>query len=817
MQDFIPKLWRQPEKESNSAERNLAVELSSHLQISNLTAKIMVNRGITSVVEGQEFLEADVTKLPSPFQLSGISRGVARLKQALKNKEAILVYGDYDVDGITGTALIFEMLQRLGAKVAYYIPQRLEEGYGLNLQAINKAKEQGVKLLITVDCGISSVVEIALANELGIDVIVTDHHEPPRELPPALAIINPKLDRGKVFDQLAGVGVAFKLAQAIHLTYQLPGYHQIVGGEYLDLVALGTVADMVPIIGENRPLVKAGLKFIEATWRPGLRALIEESGLWGRQLDTGNVGFGLAPKINAAGRISSPLAALELLLTEDQDRGTELAKQLAEENRKRQQVEQDIYLEAERLIAEIDLDTERVIVLASENWHAGVIGIVAAKIVEKYYRPTVLIALEQQEGKGSARSITGFDLYQALDKCKDLLAKFGGHQMAAGISIAAENISKFKQQINSYAQQILTEDDLVPVIKIDRQVSLAEVSVKLAEEMDLLAPFGYGNPKPVLACANASIINWARVGKEQNHLKVTVCQEDTSHDAIGFNLAQYHQLAAAAHSISLAFGVEKNFWQGQEQLRLTLKDLKPYFINEEKIHAAKGFKLIDARGVQSFPGYLRRFSGKQSLLYVYNYSQKQEIQQQLQGEAGQSCEFMIANYRFHQANQSFYEQIFLLELPLHFDDLSTLAQRTNKLHLCYHSIPNSQLLKHKFPDREIIGQVYLFLKGLLGQEKKKLTFRELFGLIYRQLQLAPEDGKVILNILAELKLLAIKLDDAGENFELFLLQQPEEKLDLHSSRTYNKLMNLKGSYLYWACFWRYAAKPEIQQAIFAEE
>jgi single-stranded-DNA-specific exonuclease RecJ len=810
MKDFIPKIWRQLKNENH-----LVDELSSHFKISNLTAKIMVNRGIISIAEGQEFLEADVTKLPSPYKLSGVKIGVDRLKQALKNREAILIYGDYDVDGITGTALIFEMLQRLGAKVTYYIPQRLEEGYGLNRQAVKKAGDQGVKLLITVDCGISSTTEIALANELGIDVIVTDHHEPPKELPPALAIINPKLDQGKVFDQLAGVGVAFKLAQAVHLTYQLPSYHQIVGGEYLDLVALGTVADMVPIIGENRPLVKAGLKLIEATWRPGLRALIEESGLWGRQLDTGNVGFGLAPKINAAGRISNPLTALELLLTEDQGRGTELAKLLAEENKKRQQVEQEIYQEVDRLInEEIDLDTERVIVLASENWHSGVIGIVASKIVEKYYRPTILIALEQQEGKGSARSIAGFNLYQALDKCQDLLVRFGGHQMAAGLSITAENILRFKQEINIYAEQVLTDDDLVPVIKIDGQVNLAEVSVELAEELELLAPFGDGNPKPVLSCANVGLINWARVGKEQNHLKVTVCQADTSHNAIGFNLAEYHQLAAATHSFNLAFGVEKNFWQGREQLQLILKDLKPYFINEEKIIVTKGFKLADARGVKSFPSYLRRFSGKQNLIYVYNYGHKQEIEQQLQGETIQSLEYMIANYKFHQDSKSSYDNIFLLELPLHFDDLLPLAQRTNRLHLCYGSIPDTQFLKHKFPERDAIGQVYLILKKILGKEEKKLAFRDLFGLIYRQMQFAPEDGRVVLTILVELNLLAIKSDETGEHFELFLLQEPEEKLDLYSSQTYNKLMNQKGNYLYWASFWRYAAKREIQNTIF---
>jgi hypothetical protein len=262
--------------------------------------------------------------------------------------------------------------------------------------------------------------------------------------------------------------------------------------------------------------------------------------------------------------------------------------------------------------------------------------------------------------------------------------------------------------------------------------------------------------------------------------------------------------------------VEKNFWQGQEQLQLILKDLKPYFINEEKVIVTKGFKVADARGVKSFPGYLRRFSGKQNLIYVYNYEQKQEVEQRLQGQGSQSLEFMVANYKFHQDSKSSYDNIFLLELPLHLDDLLPLAQRTDNLHLCYGSIPDTQSLKHKFPERDVIGQVYLFLKKLLGEEKKNLTFRSLFGLIYRQLQLAPEDGRVMLTILAELNLLAIKADETGEHFELSLLQEPEEKIDLYSSQTYNKLMNQKGNYLYWASFWRYGAKIEIQSTIFTQ-
>ncbi|MDW7674514.1 MAG: single-stranded-DNA-specific exonuclease C-terminal domain-containing protein, partial [Bacillota bacterium] len=567
---------------------------------------------------------------------------------------------------------------------------------------------------------------------------------------------------------------------------------------------------VVPLVGENRSLVKTGLKLIETTWRPGLRSLIEEAGLWGQEINTTHVGYMLAPRINAAGRIGNPLMALELLLTEDSSKAASIAKLLNDENVKRQEIELEILQDAEELIKEqVNFDRDRVIVLASEKWHSGVIGIVASKIVEKYYRPTILVAIEDNVGKGSGRSISGFDLHQALTLSNQHLERYGGHQQAAGLSILKENIDEFREKINEIAAGILSDEDLSPLIKIDSEISLQEISMNLVNELELLAPFGVGNPRPTMECTNINITSWSKVGKEQNHLKITASQADAFREGIGFNLGQYDKLVAATESLSLAFGIEKNSWQGKEEVQLILKDIKPYYFPETKLTTLQEFALQDAREIKDRIAYLQKFVGANNLIYVYSHEEKQELQKR---HNGNGWDYFVANGQITE--NKIYDHVFLYQTPLHLEDLKYLAPVSKKLHLLYSDLPEEHVAKTKFPDRELIGGVYKILKGMVGNNKKSFAARELFAAIYYKIRIGPEESMIILDILTELKLVAITKYPETNMYQLSLLQEPEEKLDLYNSQTYNKIMSQMGRYIYWACFWLFTSKAELQKKLF---
>ncbi|MBO8169735.1 MAG: single-stranded-DNA-specific exonuclease RecJ [Thermoanaerobacteraceae bacterium] len=549
--------------------------LLDRFNISPLVAQVLINRGLTEFEDVEEFLYPDTGKMVDWNKIPGIDRAVSRIIEALRKQEKVLVYGDYDVDGITATALLVSVLERMGMDdVDYYIPDRMEEGYGLNEGAITWAGEQGVDLVITVDCGINANAEVELANRLGMDMIITDHHEPPRDLPQATAVVNPKLGEEKRVRDLAGVGVAFKLAQALEARYREENNRGLGVWESIDLVTLGTVADMVPLLWENRILVKKGLEYLPCSTRPGIQELVRVSGLAGKEINCGHVGFTLAPRINAVGRLGNASLAVELLLTKSIQRAAELAKMLDSENRERQTVEkqifQDVLAQIER---QVDLDKERVIVLSSPLWHSGVIGIVASKIVDRFYRPTILIAQEGDYGKASARSISGFDIYQALEHCGDLLERFGGHKQAAGFTIKIDKIEQFRRAINELADRWLTEEQMQPTIKLDCEMFLHQVDTTLVEQLELLEPFGFGNPGPVFCCREVNLIDCRQVGRDKKHAKMVVASGNTSLPAIGFNI-QADQFARGNHKIDLAFVPEKNYWQGKVSLQLNVKDIR---------------------------------------------------------------------------------------------------------------------------------------------------------------------------------------------------------------------------------------------------
>jgi single-stranded-DNA-specific exonuclease len=455
-------------------------------------------------------------------------------------------------------------LDDLGANVSYCVPDRLEEGYGLNEERIRGAHEDGVKLIVCVDNGIGSHDEVALAGELGMDVIVTDHHEPRGDtLPPATAVLNPKRrDCTYPFRELAGVGVAFKLYQA--LTGEISG---------LDLVALGTIADIVPLVDENRLLVRAGLEDINARRRRGIEQLIEVSGLRDTVLSAHSVAYQLAPRINAAGRISTAHMVVQLFLTNSVQTASEIASTLDQENTTRRGIEAEIAEQADAILSRTFSPSQRVIVLADSRWHAGVIGVAASRIVERYYRPTALIALTGPLGKGSARSLKVFDIHAALESCSDLLETFGGHQLAAGFTIREDRIEQLRERLNRVATDLIREDELVPELKIDGVVALDEIDDKLVAELDRFRPLGAGNPRPVFACEGVEPVGTVSVIRE-SHIKFTVRQNEACRAVIGFGMADFESAVRGANRLDIAFAPRVNRWGDRQKIQLLLKDIR---------------------------------------------------------------------------------------------------------------------------------------------------------------------------------------------------------------------------------------------------
>jgi single-stranded-DNA-specific exonuclease len=502
----VKKTWKT--KPVNPAIQNA---FSQELNISKITAQLLSNRGIDSAKEAGEFIACSLSSCHDPFLMKGMSRAVERIKSAILSKEKILIYGDYDVDGMTAVTVLYTALKNLGAIAQTYIPNRVEEGYGLNVGAIKKAERDGVSLIVTVDCGIGSFVEIDHAKAYKIDVIVTDHHEIVGDrLPGAYAIINPLQEGcGYPFKHLAGVGIAYKLAKALYEGTQF------LAEDFLDLVSLGTIADIVPLRGENRILAKHGLGEMNRSPRIGLEALVEASGLNGKEISSGHIGFILGPRINAMGRTGSPQKALELLMASDKAQALILAKMLNAENRNRQKIEAGILEEAlSKVEREVNFKDHKVIVLGSENWHPGVIGIVASRIADRFYRPTILVSLDGKHGKGSGRSIDRFNLFDAILRCKDLLIGFGGHEGACGITIEKDKLNDFREMINSLKYKDAPEEIFSPQLDIDMEILLNDLTESVIGEIERLAPFGEENPRPVFSSRNLLVREGTRqIGK----------------------------------------------------------------------------------------------------------------------------------------------------------------------------------------------------------------------------------------------------------------------------------------------------------------
>jgi len=545
---------------------HLQNQLSKELGISKVLAQVLVNRKVKSTAEAEKFLKADIKDLLSPQLFFDMPKAVALVKKAIENKEKVMVFGDYDVDGITSTVLIKNTLVSLGLDVLHHIPHRISEGYGLNKEIVNFAKEDKVRLMVTADCGISNYKEIEGLRQANIDVIVTDHHEPQGVgLPAASSLINPKIkDSGYPFRDLAGVGVAYKFCQAISGSLL---------SEDLDLVTLGTIADSVPLTGENRIIAREGLLRLPGTKREGLRAIIDNAGIKNKKFNSTYVSFIIAPRINASGRMASAELSLRLLMSQSYEEAQGLAKELEQFNRQRQKVEAQILEEAEEMInREINFKEQKVIVIAKDDWHQGVLGIVASKLADRFYRPAIVISLNEDLCKGSARSIKNFHLFDALVDCKELLDSFGGHAHAAGLLITKDNIDDFRKSINKLAHDRLNLEDLLPSIDIDAELSLSDLNEPMVRELESLEPFGMANPEPLFYTRSLKLKGQVQ-SLSRETLKFWVTDGMITCQVIAFGMAGLLNSLTQTGSFDLVYTPKIDSWQQDESLILEAKDI----------------------------------------------------------------------------------------------------------------------------------------------------------------------------------------------------------------------------------------------------
>ena len=835
---------------SNAA---LKKEMSAYLGVSEIITQVLINRGITDKDIAKDFLFGGSEKLGDPYLLKDMEKVVNRIVKAIENKEKIIIYGDYDVDGMTSSALLIRVLTDLGGVVDYYIPDRQTEGYGLNGDALKMLAETGTDLLITVDCGISAVLEIETIKGQ-LDIIITDHHEPPKLLPPAYGIINPKQEGCHYPEKnLAGVGVAFKLSQALWQKYH--GQDHIFLN-YMDIVAIGTVADIVSLTGENRILVKLGLAAIADTENIGLQALMDVCGIDRKQIDTGKIGFGIAPRLNAVGRMSSANHGVELLITQDRKRAQELAAELNEENIQRQAVEKEIQEAAEQLVSEIDVNAAKVLVLVGENWHSGVIGIVASRLVEKYYRPVIMISIRDSMGKASCRSIPAFDMYDALNQCSDLLVQFGGHRQAAGLSILPDRIDELRTKLTAIANHCLTEDDYIPLLTVDCLVALQEMNMDFLNQLECLKPYGMGNSSPVFACEDLDLKDIRTLGKEAQHLKLKVAQNNCINDVVAWRLGELAGSLQEKHKVDVAFFPEVNEWQGRHTIQLRAHDVRQvemteldqlYILDSNHYQLQNSYEdsfaedrswdlanptilLEDARQIDDKLGYVLELIKKQEkTVIVLNTPQEvyhlaMEIRRCLpkyKGKIGiyhsglqaawqakiekwfieEKINVVIATHVFiAKCDVKDSRHLVLYSLPFTMEDLIKQCKATghdgkpSTVHLLFNeqeSEKNKCLLGELRPERILVGQVYLALKNHQGP----ITDQQVSQLIWSKYQVAVSQYsvKIAIKILEELELLQCTINGHTNNIQL--LPKPQEKLDIIQSVTFRQGLHLKDEFV----------------------
>jgi single-stranded-DNA-specific exonuclease len=812
------KLWISRNRGSENVK-----DFVKELGITRVTAQILLNRGIDTLEKAKVFLNPTLDNLYDPFLLKGMDRAVDRIKRAIGKKESIWIYGDYDVDGVTSVSILMLYFNSIGYKVNFYIPDRFDEGYGINSDAIDYIKAKGGDLIISVDCGITSIQEVEYAKSLGIDFIITDHHQCQENIPNAVSVINPKRkDCSYPFDMLAGVGIAFKLIQALTPESTFKG----ICNNYLDIVALGTVADVAPLTDENRVLVKNGLEHLNNTNNVGLKALIEVCGLKDKKINAGYIGFVLAPKLNAAGRIKNASLGVKLLLSNDYEEALRISKELYNNNAVRQDIEKEILLEAEKQMEQmVDLERDKVIVLASENWHHGVIGIAASRIAEKYFRPTVLMCIEDGIAKGSARSVGDIDIFELLCKCKDMFIKFGGHAQAAGLAIPEIRVEEFRKKINDEGSKFITEKDLTPTLKIDMELTAQDIGFNIIEEIERLEPFGLGNPKPQFSYKNIIVENALPVGKDKKHLKMMVQDENRIFDCIGFSFGEWSRDLSKGDKVDLLFNLEKNYFKGVETIQFNLKDLRPvkgkiyekneivhnYFlsfpnlINDlNKSNRNKDCEYVkDLRNIKNRSKFVieklnntdsnlvlvNTLDGLIELIIGINDMDILEIHNLISFNKPnkKNTNGIVVNPILKDIDIQKFENILIYDIPINKEKSDFILNCGKKIYALYNKNDVRtfvKLLERIIPDRNDLAIVYKFLKE--NKTKKELSLLDL----YKAIEIMNLSKiRFCVEILEDSGLL--KTDKNKNKFIFELLPPPEKKINISATDLYIKINNLK--------------------------
>ncbi|UII55003.1 single-stranded-DNA-specific exonuclease RecJ [Cytobacillus spongiae] len=663
-------------------------KLVAELNITPLVASLLVNRGIDTVEEARYFLFDNQLDFHDPFLLTGMDHAVARIKEAIEKQEPIMIFGDYDADGVTSTTVMMKTLTDLGANVQFYIPNRFTEGYGPNEAAFTYAAESGIQLIITVDTGISALHEANVAKDLGVDLIITDHHEPGPMLPEALAIIHPKLEGSSYpFKELAGVGVAFKLSHALY--GKVPEH-------LLEIAVIGTIADLVSLTGENRLIAKRGLKKLRTTNNIGLKALFKQTKVEMDKIDEETIGFLVAPRINAVGRLESADPAVHLLLTDDPYEAETLAEEIDGLNKERQDIVSKIAEEAIQEVEEKYPASEHpVLVIGKVGWNAGVIGIVASRLVEKYYRPIIVLSFDEEknQAKGSARSIAGFDLFKNLSTCRDILPHFGGHPMAAGMTLKLDDVDELRSRLNDLAKEQLNENDFIPVTDVDGQFALEDIHLSALEELQMLAPYGMNNPKPRIIINDTHLSTIRKIGSNQTHLKVTLSANGATLDGVGFGLGHLCDHISPFSKLSVVGELSINEWNNIRKPQLFLHDL-----------TVKEWQLFDYRGMKQLGKFKDMIPKNETIWVIFNKENYQPLQNLLKEEL-----VLIETIDEARAMIIDHQSVILVDLPSSEDVLKQLVANKKPTRIYTHFYKEESDFFSTIPTRDHFKWFYAFL------------------------------------------------------------------------------------------------------------
>ncbi|WP_455539955.1 single-stranded-DNA-specific exonuclease RecJ [Terrisporobacter sp.] len=797
--------------------------LSEKIKISPEISQILKNRGIESEKDAEIFMNPSLEYLRDPFLMKDMRKSTDRIKKAIENKERIYIYGDYDVDGVSSTSILYLYFKSIGFSVKYYIPNRLEEGYGINEEAIRKIYDDGCDLIITVDCGITSVKEVEIANDLGIDVIITDHHECQSELPNAYAIVNPKQeDCNYPFDMLCGCGVAFKMIQALSDEEEF----KTSMFDYLEIVTLATICDIVPLIDENRIIVKNGLKLMKEGKNLGLRELIKVCGIETNKIGSSHIGFSVGPRINASGRLGYSYLGVQLFTTDNEDEAKEIANILEAKNIERQMIESKMYKEAEDILSSDErFKDDKVLVVAKEGWQHGIIGIVASKLTEKYYKPTILLTIEDGKATGSARSIKGFSIFDALVDCKDLMNKFGGHEQAAGLSLDAENIEELRLRINKIADYNLSKEDLIENIKVEYELEEDSANLDLVDDLHKLEPFGLSNPSPRFIMRDLLLTNVFKMGKNKQHLKI-IAENKNEYECVGFNLAYLADDFQVGDKIDILFQLDENNFNNKRKVQLLLKDIRlshPKSVATDNLSIKLFEKISPADKDSVYPINMKEedlsvnTDGNKNI-NVFDYIEENTlvIANTLNGFYRALSDISLTDMEyeinFNYINEK-NNKVQLIFSP-NIDKID--LKRYNRIILydyLYNKGEYSYLNKNIVNSKEIIkyydNDDKIYLKNIMDNI---VPSREEFINIYKQMivnkelkldlielkkvfKILPLKTFVILKVFKELNLLNFKINYEENNIFINLLKKPDKKLDLNESEILNNLKQLKQSHV----------------------